>query len=311
MKVILAQPRGFCAGVVRAIDTVEHALALFGAPVYVRHEIVHNRHVVESLRSQGATFVEELDEIPTGAVTIFSAHGVARTVENQARERHLQVVDATCPLVTKVHNHGRQYAAKGYQLILIGEPNHPEVIGIQGQVGAPMTLIQTVEQVAALRFPDDTPLAYLTQTTLSVDDTRAVVAALIQRYPHIVGPASRDICYAVQNRQQAVRELCAQVDVLLVVGSQKSANSATLCALGNAIGTPSYLIADGNALEPGWFAPDTTVGISAGASTPEASVQDVLAALERLAPLQIQTLPGREERVEFRPPSGLTLRQLP
>jgi 4-hydroxy-3-methylbut-2-enyl diphosphate reductase len=311
MKVILAQPRGFCAGVVRAIDTVEHALAQFGAPVYVRHEIVHNRHVVESLQNQGATFVEELDEVPPGAVTIFSAHGVALTVENQARDRYLHVVDATCPLVTKVHNHGRQYVAKGYQLILIGEPGHPEVIGIQGQVGAPVTLIQTVEQVAALRFPGDTPLAYLTQTTLSVDDTRAVVAALMQRYPHIVGPASRDICYAVQNRQQAVRELCTQVDVLLVVGSEKSANSVTLCALGNAIGTPSHLIADGSALEPGWFTPDTTVGITAGASTPEASVKDVLAALKSLAPLQIQTLPGREERVEFRPPPGLTLRQVP
>ncbi len=309
MNIILAQPRGFCAGVVRAIDTVEQALEHFGAPVYVRHEIVHNRHVVQSLRDQGAVFVEELEQVPVGAVTIFSAHGVARAVEHQAAQRALQVLDATCPLVTKVHLHGRQYAAKGYQLILIGEPGHPEVIGIQGQVDAPITLIQTVEQVQALTFPAETPLAYLTQTTLSVDATRSVIDALKQRYPQLVGPANRDICYAVQNRQQAVRELCPQVDVLLVVGSPNSANAVTLCTLANDSGTPSYLVADGNEVDARWFTPQMSVGISAGASTPEASVQDVIAALARIEPLHIQTLPGREEHVQFRPPAGLIVRQ--
>ncbi|WP_455929678.1 4-hydroxy-3-methylbut-2-enyl diphosphate reductase [Pseudomonas fluorescens] len=308
MNVFLAQPRGFCAGVVRAIDTVEQALALYGAPVYVRHEIVHNRHVVQTLQDQGAVFVDDLEQAPQGAVTIFSAHGVARAVEQQARKRQLHVVDATCPLVTKVHNHARQYAAKGYQLILIGEPGHPEVIGIQGQVDAPLTLIQTVEQVQALAFPAQAPLAYLTQTTLSVNDTRHVVDALTQRYPHIVGPAGRDICYAVQNRQQAVRELCTQVDVLLVVGNSHSANAMTLCTLANDSGTPSHLVADGSEVDCGWFTPDMNVGISAGASTPEASVQDVIAALARIAPLHIQTLAGREEHVLFRPPAGLIAR---
>ncbi|MFL1501838.1 4-hydroxy-3-methylbut-2-enyl diphosphate reductase [Pseudomonas sp. O64] len=309
MNIILAQPRGFCAGVVRAIDTVEQALEQFGAPVYVRHEIVHNRHVVQTLRDQGAVFVDELERVPVGALTIFSAHGVAREVERQALERQLQVVDATCPLVTKVHNHARQYAAKGYQLILIGEPGHPEVIGILGQVDAPITLIQTVEQVRALDFPADTLLAYLTQTTLSVDDTRTVVKTLTQRYPNIIGPDARDICYAVQNRQQAVRELCAQVDVLLVVGNANSANATTLCKQANDSGTASYLVSDGSEVDTRWFTPEMSVGISAGASTPEVSVQDVIAALARFAPLHIQTLPGREEHAQFRLPPGLIARQ--
>ncbi|PQZ88953.1 MULTISPECIES: 4-hydroxy-3-methylbut-2-enyl diphosphate reductase [Pseudomonas] len=309
MNVIIAQPRGFCAGVERAIDTVEQALKQFGAPVYVRHEIVHNRHVVQALSDQGATFVDELDQVPVGAVTIFSAHGVTREVERNARQRQLQVFDATCPLVTKVHNHGRQYAAKGYRLILIGEPDHPEVIGIQGQVDAPITLIQTVKQVGELTFAEDTPLAYLTQTTLSVDATRAVVQALTRRYPQIVGPASRDICYAVQNRQQAVRELCARVHALLVVGNANSANAVTLCVLGNDLGVPSHLVADGSEVDHQWFTPDMTVGITAGASTPETSVKDVIAALALIAPLQIQTLPGREEQVRFLPLPGLITRQ--
>lgn len=309
MNIILAQPRGHWAGVVRAIESVEQALEQFGAPVYVRHEIVHNRHVVQALRDQGATFVEELDEVPKGAVTLFSAHGVTRDVEREARLRQLRVFDATCPLVTKVHHHGRQYAAKGYSLILIGEAGHPEVVGIQGQVDAPITLIQTVKQVGELTFPEDTPLAYLTQTTLSVDDTRAVVQALTRRYPQVVGPASRDICYAVQNRQQAVRDLCAQVTVLLVVGNANSANAVTLCALANDLGVPSYLVADGSEVDNQWFTPDMTVGITAGASTPETSVEDVIAALRQIAPLQIETLPGREEQVRFLPPSGLITRQ--
>lgn len=309
MNIFLAQPRGFCAGVIRAIDTVEQALEQHGTPVYVRHEIVHNRHVVRTLQDHGAIFVEELDQVPSGAVTIFSAHGVTRAVEQEASQRQLHVLDATCPLVTKVHNHGRQYASMGYRLILIGEPGHPEVIGILGQIDASITLLQTVDQVNALGFSPRTPLAYLTQTTLSVDDTRRVVDALKRRYPDIVGPSSRDICYAVQNRQRAVRELCTQVDVLLIVGNANSANAMTLCTLANDSGTPSYLVADGSEVDPRWFTPQMSVGISAGASTPEASVQDVIAALARIEPLHIHTLPGREEHAQFQLPHGLIARQ--
>ncbi|KOX99313.1 4-hydroxy-3-methylbut-2-enyl diphosphate reductase [Pseudomonas nunensis] len=309
MKIILAQPRGFCAGVVRAVDTVEQALKQFGAPVYVRHEIVHNQHVVEDLRAKGARFVEDLDEVPRGAVTIFSAHGVAKAVEENAHHRKLQVLDATCPLVTKVHNHGRQYAARGHQVILIGEPDHPEVIGTLGQIPAPVVVVQTEAQVAALEFEQDTPLAYITQTTLSVDDTRAVVEALKRRYPQIIGPDTRDICYAVQNRQTAVRELSRCVDVVLVIGSSKSANSVTLREISAETGTPSYLVADGSSILSEWFEGKSTVGITAGASTPEVMVEDVLAALRRIAPLDIENLPGREEHVHFRLPDGLITRQ--
>jgi len=228
LKVILAQPRGFCAGVVRAVETVEWALEHFGAPVYVRHEIVHNQHVVARLRNKGARFVEELDEVPTDAITIFSAHGVSMAVEDDARERKLRVLDATCPLVTKVHKHGRQYAARGYQVILIGEPGHPEVIGTLGQIPMPVLLVQNPAQVETLTFTEDTQLAYISQTTLSVDDTHRVVEALKRRYPRIIGADTRDICYAVQNRQAAVRALSACVDLVLVIGSLKSANSVTL-----------------------------------------------------------------------------------
>lgn len=309
MKVILAQPRGFCAGVVRAVDTVEQALEQFGAPIYVRHEIVHNQHVVDDLRAKGARFVENLNEVPANAVTIFSAHGVSKEVENEARNLELQVLDATCPLVIKVHNHGRQYAAKGYQVILIGEPDHPEVIGTLGQIPAPVVVVQTVAQVAALEFTQDTPLAYITQTTLSVDDTRTVVEALKRRYPRIIGPDTRDICYAVQNRQTAVRELSQHVDVVLVIGSPQSANSVTLRDIAAETGKPSYLIADGRALRREWFDDKSTIGITAGASTPEAMVDDVLNALKRIAPLEIENLPGREEHVHFRLPEGLIARQ--
>jgi 4-hydroxy-3-methylbut-2-enyl diphosphate reductase len=309
MKVILAQPRGFCAGVVRAVDTVEQALKHHGAPVYVRHEIVHNQHVVDDLRTKGARFVENLNEVPANAVTIFSAHGVGKAVENEARDRGLQVLDATCPLVTKVHNHDRQYAAKGYQVILIGEPDHPEVIGTLGQIPAPVVVVQTEAQVAALEFTQDTALSYITQTTLSVDDTRAVVLALKRRYPRIIGPDIRDICYAVQNRQTAVRELSQCVDVVLVIGSPQSANSLTLRDIAAQAGKPSYLIADGRSIRRKWFKHQSTVGITAGASTPEAMVDDVLDALKGIAPLEIENLPGREEHVHFRLPDGLIARQ--
>ncbi|AZE54588.1 4-hydroxy-3-methylbut-2-enyl diphosphate reductase [Pseudomonas synxantha] len=309
MKVILAQPRGFCAGVIRAVETVELALEQYGAPVYVHHEIVHNQHVVEGLRAKGARFVEDLEEVPANALTIFSAHGVGKDVENHARQRQLKVLDATCPLVTKVHNQGRQYAAKGYQVILIGEAGHPEVIGTLGQIPAPVILVRNVAEVQTLDFPPLTPLAYITQTTLSVDDTHTVVEALKQRYPHIVGPDTRDICYAVQNRQAAVRELSRCSDLVLVVGSVKSANSATLRDIAGACGKPSYLIANGSAVRNEWFDNGTTVGITAGASTPESMVDDVIAALARIAPLKIEVLPGRKEHVQFRLPAGLVARQ--
>lgn len=309
MKVILAQPRGFCAGVVRAVDTVEQALKHHGVPVYVRHEIVHNQHVVDDLRAKGARFVDNLDQVPANAVTIFSAHGVGKEVENEASNRGLQVLDATCPLVTKVHNHGRQYAAKGYQVILIGEPNHPEVIGSLGQIPSPVMVVQAEAQVSTLEFSQETPLAYITQTTLSVDDTRVVVEALKRRYPRIIGPDTRNICYAVQNRQTAVRELSQCVDVVLVIGSVQSANSVMLRNIAAETGKPSYLIADGSAVRSAWFDNKSTIGITAGASTPEAMVEDVLTALKRIAPLEIENLPGREEHVHFRLPEGLIARQ--
>ncbi|BBP76993.1 4-hydroxy-3-methylbut-2-enyl diphosphate reductase 1 [Pseudomonas sp. Ost2] len=308
MNVILAQPRGFCAGVVRAIEIVELALEQYGAPVYVRHEIVHNRHVVDNLKARGAIFVDELDEIPVDAITVFSAHGVARVVEDAARQRQLRVLDATCPLVTKVHHQGRQYAARGYQVILVGEAGHPEVVGILGQIPAPVVVVRDVAQVRDLDFPAQTPMAYITQTTLSVDDTRAVVQALQRRYPGIVGPDTRDICYAVQNRQSALRSLSQGVDLVLVVGAANSANTVTLHTLAGETGVPAYRVADGSELDRQWFREIETVGITAGASTPEALVEDVIAALGKLAPLTIATLPGREERVQFNLPDGLIAR---
>jgi 4-hydroxy-3-methylbut-2-enyl diphosphate reductase len=305
MRVILAQPRGFCAGVVRAIDTVEQALVKYGPPVYVRHEIVHNKFVVESLKAKGAVFVEELSEVPAGAVTIFSAHGVARAVEDDATTRRLAVINATCPLVTKVHNQGKRYAGQGRVLILIGHAGHPEVEGTQGQIPAPVHLVQTVEDVARLDIPVETPVAYVTQTTLSVDDTRAIIAALEARFTDIRGPDTKDICYATQNRQVAVRELSRLVDVILVVGAKNSSNSNRLKEIGAESGIPSYLIANGRELEPDWVTGVHTVGITAGASAPEVLVEDVIDALRRLGPVEVTTLPGRQETIEFRLPPEL------
>ncbi len=305
MQVVLAQPRGFCAGVVRAIEIVERAIERYGAPVYVRHEIVHNKHVVECLKAKGAVFVEELDEIPANAPTVFSAHGVARHVEREAAARGLQVLDATCPLVTKVHHHARRYASKGRSLILIGHENHPEVVGTMGQVDSPMTLVQRVEDVAALDLPDDTPLAYVTQTTLSVDDTREIIAALKARFPDIEGPHTRDICYATQNRQAGLRALCKIVDVILVVGASNSSNANRLREIGAELGVPSYLVANGSEMNPAWLQNAMAVGITAGAPTPEALVNGVIEALLRVGPVSLSLLPGREETVEFRLPAEL------
>ncbi|AKM41765.1 MULTISPECIES: 4-hydroxy-3-methylbut-2-enyl diphosphate reductase [Burkholderia] len=306
MRVILAQPRGFCAGVVRAIEIVDRALQQHGAPVYVRHEIVHNRHVVENLRNKGARFVEELDEVPHGAVAIFSAHGVAQTVERDAETRGLDVLDATCPLVTKVHVQGRQYVAAGRRLILIGHAGHPEVEGTIGQIPAEVILVQSEAEVDTLTLPVDTPVAYITQTTLSVDDTRGIIEALQRRFTDLVGPDTRDICYATQNRQAAVRELSEQVDVLLVVGATNSSNSNRLREIGTESGVPSYLVADGSEVKAEWFANAKTVGLTAGASAPEEMVEDVIGALRALGPVDVTTMAGREEKVEFKLPAKLT-----
>ena len=307
MRIILAQPRGFCAGVVRAVDIVERALERFGAPVYVRHEIVHNRHVVESLERKGARFVEELDEVPAGAVTVFSAHGVARVVEREAERRSLPVLDATCPLVSKVHAEGGRYVAQGRTLILIGHAGHPEVVGTLGQVDGEVHLVATVEDVGRLELSADRPVAYVTQTTLSVDDTRAVIDALRGRFHDIQGPDTRDICYATQNRQVAVRELARRADVVLVVGAANSSNSNRLREIGAEDGKPCHLIPDAGALRREWFEGAAAIGITAGASAPESLVQAVVAQLAAWWPgAEVSTLPGIVEDVQFKLPAALT-----
>lgn len=305
MKLILAQPRGFCAGVIRAIDIVERALAKHDAPVYVRHEIVHNRYVVEKLKAKGARFVEELADVPAGATTIFSAHGVSRAVEADAAARRLNVLDATCPLVTKVHNQGQRYSNLGRTVILIGHAGHVEVQGTLGRISGPVYLVENRDDVEQLDLPDDTPIAYVTQTTLSVDDTRATIEAIKSRFSDVIGPETRDICYATQNRQTAVRQLCEHVEVLLVVGAANSSNSNRLREIGAECGVASYLVADGRDIEPEWLAGKHTIGITAGASAPDVLVDDVIAALAKLEPIEIETLQGIEEKITFRLPAEL------
>jgi len=305
LRVVLAQPRGFCAGVERAIEIVERALRKYGPPIYVRHEIVHNRHVVEDLRTRGAVFVDELTEIPPGAMTVFSAHGVARRVEEVARERGLPVINATCPLVAKVHNEGRRYAAQGREIVLVGHAGHAEVEGTIGQIEGTVHLVQTTADVGKLVVRDPDKLAYITQTTLSVDDTKGIIAALKERFPAIVGPDVRDICYATQNRQQAVRELAKAVDTILVVGSKNSSNSNRLREIGEELGKPSYLIDDAAALRAEWFADVESVGVTAGASAPETLVQGVLEGLRQFGEIDISTLAGVAEDVRFRFPAQL------
>jgi 4-hydroxy-3-methylbut-2-enyl diphosphate reductase len=303
IKVILAQPRGFCAGVERAIDIVERALVKFGPPIYVRHEIVHNRHVVEDLRARGAVFVDELDEVPEGAMTVFSAHGVARKVEKAASSRALPVIDATCPLVAKVHAEGRRYAAQGREIVLIGHAGHAEVEGTIGQIDGTVYLVQTVEDAGALEVQNPEKLSYITQTTLSVDDTRGIIAALKERFPSIVGPDVRDICYATQNRQEAVHHLAELVDLILVVGSKNSSNSNRLREIGAELGRPSYLIDDAQALQGSWFDGIRTVGLTAGASAPEVLVQGVIEGLKQFGQVEIEFLAGTPEDVKFKLPA--------
>ena len=305
LTVLLANPRGFCAGVIRAIEVVERALELYGPPVYVRHEIVHNRHVVDRLRNLGAVFVDELDEIPPGAPTVFSAHGVARSVQDAAAARGLPVLDATCPLVTKVHVQGRRYVKAGRTVVLIGHADHAEVIGTTGQIDAPIHLVSTVEDVAALPLASDTPIAYITQTTLSVDETRDVIAALGERFSDVVGPDVADICYATQNRQTAVRELAKRSDLLIVVGSRNSSNSNRLREIGSEMGVPSYLVDDGEDIDPSWVEGTRTIGITAGASAPESLVESVIAAIDAIRPVSVSQLDGVAESIEFTLPAPL------
>ncbi|MDB5483853.1 MAG: 4-hydroxy-3-methylbut-2-enyl diphosphate reductase 1 [Caulobacteraceae bacterium] len=305
MRVILAQPRGFCAGVVRAIEIVERALDKYQAPVYVRHEIVHNRHVVDSLKEKGAIFIEEIDQAPDGAHLVFSAHGVAKSVFNAAAARGLPVLDATCPLVSKVHTQAKRYVRYGRTMILIGHAGHPEVEGTIGQIDAPVHLISTVADVAALDMPADQPLAYVTQTTLSVDDTKAIIEALKARFTDIVGPDTTDICYATQHRQTAVREMCKMAEVILVVGAMNSSNSNRLCEIGREEGIPSYLIADASALDPTWLDGKEAIGLTAGASAPEELILEVIEALRQLGPVSVEPMDGVKEDIEFRLPAEL------
>lgn len=305
MRVILAEPRGFCAGVVRAIDIVELALKKYGPPVYVRHEIVHNKRVVENLKAKGAIFVEELDEVPNGAHTVFSAHGVSQKVADTARLRDLPVIDATCPLVAKVHKEGQRYSKANYEVILIGHEGHPEVVGTMGRIPGTVHLVSSAEAVATLEVKNPSKLAYVTQTTLSVDDTREVIEAIRKRFPAVVGPDVKDICYATQNRQTAVRELAGMVDVLLVVGAQNSSNSNRLREIGEELDVPSYLIDDAKALKPEWIEGAEAVGISAGASAPEALVQELIERLSELAEIQVEHLDGINENVQFKLPDEL------
>jgi len=306
LRVILANPRGFCAGVERAIEIVERAIEIYGPPVYVRHEIVHNKHVVEALRSQGAVFVEELDEVPDGAMTIFSAHGVPQVVVKEAEGRGLPVIDATCPLVSKVHREGQNQSRKGREVVMIGHAGHPEVEGTRGQIPGGVHLVSKVEDVEHLQVQDPDMVAYVTQTTLSVDDTRDVIDALKARFPKIQGPDVKDICYATQNRQTAVRELVKQVDLLLVVGARNSSNSNRLAEIGTTMGVPSYLIDDASMVQDAWFRGVSVVGVTAGASAPERLVRDLVARIDAVAPATAETLQGIEEHMQFKLPRTLS-----
>ena len=304
MQVILAQPRGFCAGVVRAIEIVERGLQIYGTPVYVLHEIVHNRHVVENLKKQGALFIETLDEVQAGAVTIFSAHGVSTAVVELAKERNLKVIDATCPLVTKVHLQAQQYGRQGYEIIIIGHRGHPEVEGTRGRVEGLVHVVSSVAEVVTLDVKDPDKLAYVTQTTLSIDDTREVIDALKRRFT-IHGPELSDICYATQSRQNAVRQLAKDIDLLLVVGARNSSNSNRLREVGERSGLESRLIEDADDLDRAWFSKQTRVGITAGTSAPETKVQEVLERLRAYGASEVCEMEGERETMHFRLPESL------
>ncbi len=305
-EIVLAQPRGFCAGVDRAIDIVERALELHGAPIYVRHEIVHNRFVVEDLRAKGAVFIEELDQAPAGGIVVFSAHGVSKAVRAEAESRGLQVFDATCPLVTKVHIEVERMRAAGREIIMIGHKGHPEVEGTLGQSTGGMYLVETVEDVAALQVSHPEMLAFVTQTTLSVDDASVVAEALRAKYPKIIEPKKSDICYATQNRQDAVKIMAPESDLVLVVGSANSSNSNRLREVAERMGIPAYLIDGPESIEPAWLVDRKRIGITAGASAPELLVQQVIERLKTLGAISVRTLDGLQENVSFPLPKGLS-----
>jgi len=309
MEVLLANPRGFCAGVERAIDIVERALEEYGAPIYVRHEIVHNKTVVEDLRRKGAVFVDELDEVPTGATVVFSAHGVAKAVRKDADDRGLKVFDATCPLVTKVHVEVSKMLREGYEIVMIGHRGHPEAEGTMGQANAGMHLVETLEDAARLEVRDPAKVAYVTQTTLSVDDAQAIVAALKTRFPSIHGPKKDDICYATQNRQDAVKVMTPRCDVVIVVGSPNSSNSNRLREVAENMGAQAYMVDSAADLRPEWVTGMRRVGVTAGASAPEVLVEELVARLKALGAASVQQLDGITERVVFTLPRELARRR--
>lgn len=304
-EILLANPRGFCAGVERAIEIVERALERFGAPIYVRHEVVHNKFVVDSLRAKGAVFVEELDEVPAGNTVIFSAHGVPQTVRAEAEKRGLRVFDATCPLVTKVHIEVARMREQGREIVMIGHKGHPEVEGTMGQVKDGIHLVEKVEDVATLKVADPEMLAYVTQTTLSVDDAATLVAALRERFPAIVGPKKDDICYATQNRQDAVKFMAPRVDIVFVVGSRNSSNSNRLREVAELLGVPAHLIDNADGIDPAWLEGRKRIGVTAGASAPEVLVDAVIERLKALGGGPVRTLEGVPERVTFPLPREL------
>jgi len=305
-KIILLRPRGFCAGVVRAIDVVKIALNMYGRPIYVRKEIVHNRHVVDELRDLGAIFIEELDEVPTGARVIFSAHGVSPEVRTQARQRSLKVIDATCPLVTKVHLEAVKFARKGFTIVLIGHKDHDEVIGTLGEAPESTALVSTVEDVDRLEVADPERVSFITQTTLSLDETSDIVARLREKFPKIQGPAAQDICYATENRQVAVKAVVPLCQVLLVVGSQNSSNSRRLVEVCEKMGVPAYLVDDLTEVQPQWLENIDTVALTAGASAPENLVQQLVEFLQQRGFAQLEEMEVKEEDVRFNLPAELT-----
>ena len=306
-EVVLAEPRGFCAGVDRAIDIVEHALQKFGAPIYVRHEIVHNTHVVKDLRDRGAIFIESLDEVPAGATLVFSAHGVPKSVEQEAQVRGFRVFDATCPLVTKVHVEVAKLHREGYDFIMVGHKGHPEVEGTMGQLSSGIHLVEDEQDVAALQLPQTDKIAVVTQTTLSVDDAAGILAAIRARFPQVRSPKQQDICYATQNRQDAVKLLSPQVDVVVVVGSPTSSNSNRLRDVAAKFGTPAYMVDHAGELRPEWFDGKARVGLTAGASAPDVLVQQVITQLRAYGATSVRTLDGIRETVKFPLPKGLKL----
>lgn len=310
MKIILAQPRGFCAGVERAIEIVERALEVHGAPIYVRHEIVHNKYVVNTLKKKGSIFVNEIDEVPDGSVLIFSAHGVPKSVAEKAAHRDLIIYDATCPLVRKVHAEVSKMHRNGYEIVMIGHVGHPEVEGTVGQVDQAVEVVESAEQVEKLELKNPDKVAYVSQTTISCDDSKTVINALKKKYPNVLEPKKADICYATQNRQDAVKQLAKYVDLILVVGSKTSSNSNRLREVAEGVGTRAFLLDDASEINPEWLTNVKSIGITAGASAPEILVEEIIERLQELEPCEVQTMKGVQEDVEFPLPKGLWKKDL-